>query len=214
MKKYDVICPNCKAALDPQSIESDRLARCPACASEISTTLYPAVYRWQDSYSSGASKLDGESSCFYHADRKAVAICEVSGRFLCSLCDIEISGKHYSPEVVSREIKEGELKHLKKGARLDDGIALGLALVPLTMVGLYFFWITAPVSIFFGVRAIRKQESLLPRSTWRAWVAIVLSVFQLLGLLFFIFALVAGFASGFSGENEPDTINQEETVEP
>ncbi len=126
-----------------------------------------------------AVMVEGEASCFYHPAKKAVLLCESCGRFLCAVCDVEMNGVHLCPACVESGKKKGRLKQLENRRTLYDSLALAVAVYPIILV-----WptlISAPAAIYIAVRYWNAPSSVVPRSKWRAVLAIILALLQIVG---------------------------------
>ena len=127
---------------------------------------------------------EGEASCFYHPNKKAVLPCEACGRFLCALCDVELNGQHLCPACLASGQKKGKLSNLDNRRVLYDSLALTLALLPLLVWP--FTLITAPAALFIAIRYWRAPGSLVQRTKIRLILA-----------MFFALAQMAGWGIGF-----------------
>jgi hypothetical protein len=131
--------------------------------------------------------LAGESSCFYHPNNKAVVPCDSCGRFLCPVCEIELSGQHLCPRCLESGKKKGQLAVLENQRTLYDSLALQLAVVPLII-----FWatiITAPIAIYLAIRHWNAPRSIVSRSRWRLIVALIVAGAQVIGWGSFFFVV-------------------------
>src|SRR5689334_22847096 len=104
MNSRVVSCPQCEVALtNPELYNTGQLAACPGCGVPVRIDLFPAFFRETASGQPAENVLiQGESSCFYHAQKKALTVCEICGRFLCALCDVELNGQHLCPVCLER----------------------------------------------------------------------------------------------------------------
>lgn len=99
-----VRCPACGIALTP---ETSGATICSGCAAHFETALFPALNRKTETALPEAISANDEASCFYHAENKAVVACSGCGRFLCSLCDLEVKGAHTCPACLERTLAAG-----------------------------------------------------------------------------------------------------------
>lgn len=129
-----------------------------------------------------------EASCFFHEQKVAQHSCGHCGRFICSLCDIELRpGEHICPKCVALS-KTGATPHggVLETERLCVGsAALGLALLPLLIF--YFTLLTAPLTLLFLFLQRKKPEGLMVRSHWRRWLAGSIAIIQIIGWIVFGF---------------------------
>ncbi|GAB4341270.1 MAG: hypothetical protein Kow0099_17810 [Candidatus Abyssubacteria bacterium] len=184
MKTLQLECGKCKAPISLPLPEASVQTTCPICDAYIRIEAFPALLRRGAQGRRGETlTADDESSCYYHPAKKAVAVCEGCGRFLCSLCDIEMDGRHICSACIERGGGEGSVKPLKNEVVRYDDIALTLAIIPMIFYCITIF--TAPAALYISIRHWNTPMSVLPRSRWRFVVAILLSVVQLAAWSFF-----------------------------
>jgi hypothetical protein len=173
-------CPKCKTALPEALFNQPDLAPCPACTAPVQAEVFPAFFRPAARGREGeAVMIEGESSCFYHPQKKAVLPCEGCGRFLCALCDCELHGQHFCPMCLETGKKKGKIKNLQNERTLYDSIALSLAVLP--MLIFYFTVVTAPMALVIAIRYWNTPLSLVRRSRIRYVLAIFISSLQIAG---------------------------------
>ena len=103
--------------------------------------------------------------------------CDLCGRFLCSLCDIEMHGQHVCPPCLNSGRKKPQLTNVDGDRILYGGIALLIAVVPL--FAFYFItFITGPLSIFVAIYGWRKPRSLVGTGNISFYIAILLGLIQ------------------------------------
>jgi LSD1 subclass zinc finger protein len=180
-----VACTGCGTLLPVLSGTGLKTIRCARCDAELRVELFPAFFRGLGPGRAGeALGADGESSCFYHERKRAAAVCEECGRFLCSLCEVRIAGRLICPACIERGRAEGNLEMLVTRRTLYDGIALSLSVLPL----LFFFMtvVTAPMALFVAIRFWKKPGSILPRSKIRFILAILFASLQVAAWTFLV----------------------------
>ena len=128
--------------------------------------------------------MDNEASCFFHPNKKAAVPCDICGRFLCSLCEIEFNGQHICSSCIESGKRKRKLTNLENRRVLHDNIALSLAIIPMIFVWPVIF--TAPASIFISLRHWKSPASIIHRTKVRFIFAILLSSIQLTGIGFVI----------------------------
>ena len=180
-------CPNCQAWLFEGVFNQPKLSPCPACGVPLQVEVFPALFRRINPGQSGETiMIEGESSCFYHPQKKAVLPCQGCGRFLCALCDCEFNGPHFCPACLETGKTKGKIKNLENQRTLYDNIALALAIYPLLIF--YFTLVTAPVTLFVAIRYWNAPRSIVHRTKIRYVAAIVLASMQIAGWgLLFVF---------------------------
>src|ERR1044072_8417485 len=98
MSAVAIQCPKCNAVLVDGVFNLTDLAPCPNCAAPLQVEVFPALFRrLAPGQAGGRIMIEGEASCFYHPQKKAVIPCEICGRFLCALCDCDFKGQHLCP---------------------------------------------------------------------------------------------------------------------
>jgi len=170
------------------SLNTGRFEQCSYCESEIEATIFPAAFRAMPPSSAGQTlTVDGESSCFYHSQKKAVIGCVYCGRFLCALCDVEMNGEHLCPRCIEEGKNKHRLKNLEKRRVLYDDVAMSLVIYPILFF--YITVITAPIAIFIAIRHWNAPGSIVPRGKTKFVIAIILALAELSGTLFLFYAI-------------------------
>lgn len=190
-----VQCPKCQAWLLDGVFNQPELSPCPACGTPLQIEVFPALFRLQSVGRSGeAILIEGESSCFYHPQKKAVIPCQGCGRFLCALCDCELNGQHFCPACLETGKTKGKIRNLENQRTRYDNLALMLVFVPLIppliFFGIYLTIITAPAALFVAIRYWNAPRSIVHRTRIRNLIALILALVQISGwaLLFIILA--------------------------
>jgi hypothetical protein len=187
-------CPKCNAWLLEAIFNRPEMSPCPACGVPLKVQLFPALFRKTAPGQSAETILtEGESSCFYHPQKKALRPCDGCGRFLCALCDCELNGQHFCPGCLEIGKTKGKIKSLENQRTLYDGIALSLAVYPLLIF--YFTLVTAPMTLFIALRYWNSPSSLVRRAKPRFVVAILLALLQISGWVIFFVVLATRHTS-------------------
>ena len=171
-------------------IGKDELVTCPQCSAEMCIAVFPAFFNVNRLGMKGELLLeDNLSSCFYHVEKKAVVACEECGRFLCMLCEIDISNKKLCPLCMQSLRKKGEAEALSGRSTAYDELALTLSILPVLTV--FFTLLTAPASLYLVIKNWRKPQGFYPRSKARFIVAGILSIIQIIAwAVFFIYLAI------------------------
>src|SRR5262245_52391916 len=176
-----VRCSRCEYALPQDIYNTEAMASCPGCASAIQLFAFPAILKPLEAGTTGdLVMIEGEASCFYHPEKKAVVTCNYCGRFLCSLCDVEFAGQHLCPPCIESGKKKKKLKNLENHRVLYDDVALALAVLPLLIC--YFVVVTAPISLYIAIRYWNAPGSIIPRSKARYIVAIFIASIEIIAV--------------------------------
>jgi len=114
-----------------------------------------------------------------------VTHCDVSGRFLCALCDVEFNGQHVCPACLQSSKQKGRLPQLESSRATWDSAALLISLGPLIVFPAVIA--TAPIAIGVAIISFFKPGSIVPRTRIRAGLAIVLSLVEIAGWIYAFF---------------------------
>lgn len=178
-------CTNCGIPLPVEIINIPDFTDCPNCKVQVKVNIFPAMYEQTVIARTGEGLLENrEAGCFFHPAKKAVVPCEICGRFLCALCDIEFNNQHVCSSCLEAGKKKRKIKNLENRRVLYDTIALSLAVLPILLV-----WptiITAPASIYFSIHHWKSPSTIIPRTKVRFILAGILSVMQIAGWVVFI----------------------------
>ncbi len=175
-----VFCPDCGIPLTAEAYNSGEEFPCGKCSAMLMVEAYPALFRGAGAVKNGeALSGSGEASCFYHPLKKAAALCSACGRFLCTLCETELSGRCLCPSCIEKGRLNEEIEQLVTQRTLHDGLALSLAILPMLFFPLTI--LSAPVTIYIAIRHWKTPGSILPRSRVRFVVAIIIALAQIIG---------------------------------
>jgi hypothetical protein len=188
-------CPICRAGLPAHfaqaGIAPEHFDRCPSCGMSVAAVLFPAAWATQES-APAAAVLGGDAACFFHGEKRATLACDECGRFLCSLCDLEIGGRHVCPECAQRPTTAGaEPAPWGRERTLHDSAALALAVYPLLVF--YLTVVTAPIVLFLAVRHWHSPQGPVPRRRWRMPLAATIASLEIAGWITLVVTLVVSF---------------------
>ena len=179
----NIDCPKCQKPFPFEAINTGKTEKCPHCDSIICISAFPAVIKERLADTTGEKLFaEDQAGCFYHPDKKAMLSCENCGRFLCSLCDMEINNVHLCPACLELDLKKkptrDKVDSLENKRTLYDSIALTLAVLPLFLI--YFLtFITAPIAMYIVIRYWKSPSSILGRSRFRMILAFILAALQI-----------------------------------
>lgn len=175
-----IACPKCRAWLLDDVFNRPDLTPCPSCGTPVQIEVFPALFREiSPGQSAQPVMVEGESSCFFHPQKKAVVPCAGCGRFLCALCDCQFGGEHFCPACLEAGKSKGKIKALDTQRTRYDHIALSLAILP--MLIFYFTIITAPMTLFIAIRYWNSPRGLAQRSRICFIFAIIIALLQIGG---------------------------------
>jgi hypothetical protein len=173
-------CSACGAALPDSVFNTPAPVPCGSCGAELQVTVFPAIAGGAGQVDYGdALQMDDQTSCFYHPEKSAVVACENCGRFLCSLCEIDMAGRKICPNCLELGRKQERIAELVTQRTLYDQIALSLAVFPLLMF--FITLITAPMAIYFTLRHWKSPTSILRRTKIRFIFAILIALIEVGG---------------------------------
>jgi hypothetical protein len=180
MSAVAVACPHCQNSLPGVLCNTGAVTHCPACDTAIHVEIFPAFFKPTGPGQKAETLIEeGVSSCFYHEQKKAVVPCDVCGRFLCALCDLDFNGRHLCPACLQSGKKKGDLPELENRRTVYDSAALSAALLPLLIWPLTL--ITAPIAVILAIISFFRPTSLVSRTRIRAWLALVFGLLQVGG---------------------------------
>lgn len=191
-----IACPNCGRSLPPEVINASEPRICPSCSSDLLVRVFPAHLQAKTTLApAGMALAEGDASCFHHAGKRAVSSCFQCGRFLCALCEVDLSGQILCPGCLESGSTKKKIRNLENHRTLWDTTALLVGASPILFPFpmLYLIFLTGPVAIFLSVRHWKSPSSLIPRNKWRFIVAILLGLAHLAGVVAVVVTLV--FAS-------------------
>jgi B-box zinc finger len=172
-------CSQCAATIFPDNVSGDVFTPCPSCHSLLAVEILPSILKLPVAAVAQPTLTPGESSCFYHPEKKATVVCESCGRFLCGLCDLEISGRHLCPGCLDTGQKKSKFKDLENTRVRWDYLALTVAILPIL-----FVWtsiIGAPVALYLVLRYRKAPCSLTGKSNLMFVLAAVLALAEIGG---------------------------------
>lgn len=182
-------CGKCHAALPQDFPKSGEFASCPACQTQVMVDIFPAWTRPKATAPLPQRILSEEDAgCFYHPEQKAILPCDECGRFLCTLCDCEIQGRHLCPNCLDTAQKKSLIRNLETRRLLYDKIALALAVYPLLIFYATIF--TAPAALYVAIRHWKSPGGIIPRTKIRYVAAIILALLQIAGWAILFIVLI------------------------
>lgn len=179
-------CGQCGKALPSQLWNTGQLAACPHCADQQQVEVFPALYRKAQATAGEALLVEGESSCFYHPQKRAAVACENCGRFLCALCEVEFAGRRLCPACIESGKSKKKIKNLETQRFLYDDLALALTILPI-ILGFFPTIVTAPIALFISIRHWNSPTSVLPRTRIRFVLAILIALAEIAGWTLFAY---------------------------
>lgn len=173
-----IFCPSCNGALPDCLFRKPQVeSACPTCGTTLALAIFPALFRSTVKIDPQSMlTMEGDATCFEHAGKRAVAVCNKCGRFLCALCEVEVAGQCWCPSCLTSKTG-GPIQALENRRTLFDSIALGLATLPAMFV--YPAILTAPTVFYLAIRYWTRPSSMIPRGKWRFIVALLFAIVEL-----------------------------------
>jgi hypothetical protein len=154
----------------------------------VHVTVFPALTR------GGAAGLppervqsDTEAACFFHPQNRAASPCDLCGRFVCRLCEIQADSKIFCPECFASAFKANKINEVDKNRTMYDSVALALSTLPGIFVWPVLF--TGPSTIFITIKYWKARGGIIPRTRVRYYLAIMCALAEMTALGFVIWAL-------------------------
>ncbi len=186
-------CDKCGGVVSEELLNLGGFVPCRFCNTGLRISVFPAYFRPPESGSTGEKVLtDGEASCFFHPKKKAAVTCDSCGRFICSLCDIQLGDDHLCSTCVETGRKKGKIQTMDNKRQRHDKVAFAVAVLPVLLV--FFFWvtpITAPIALYLCVRYRKAPTSIVKPTRWRIRVAAAFATLQILAWIAFGIAWAA-----------------------
>jgi DNA-directed RNA polymerase subunit RPC12/RpoP len=175
-----ILCAACSAPVPVEAWNVEEGMRCRGCGERVRVSVFPAIERTLRGAIPEALRGETESSCFYHPQSRAAAVCADCGRFLCHLCQLDVDGRQICPRCF-----ETKLPAIEPRRTMWDTVALGLSTVPALL-----FWpalIAAPWALFIVVRRWNSPGSIVPRTRIRFILAALFALAELGFIVFVIY---------------------------
>jgi hypothetical protein len=187
MMARGVTCPKCSEPLDERGLNRTDLNPCGGCGTPIAVQVFPAQFQ-RSRIDRGDQVIAEESACFYHPKKKAVRVCDACGRFICSLCEMELSSAIYCPGCIEAGRSKGTLEPLLNQRKRHDVIAFHTAFLPLVIPAFWFFTLfTAPAAVYLALKHWKDRDSLVETGRWRKTCAIILGTLQIAAWVVIVF---------------------------
>jgi hypothetical protein len=145
--------------------------------------------------------MDGEAVCFFHPVNRAVLPCDACGRFVCTICDLQVGSRHLCPVCLSKGLGNEKLQEIVPRRFIWSRTSFWLGLLPLLLsVALWpilfapILFATGGTAALIGLIGWKRPGSLVRgRQHWAAILGILLGLLQV--GVFVGFILLIAFAS-------------------
>ncbi len=175
-----ISCPVCNRELPKTVFNTGGIVPCPMCMEKIQVEAFPALFMERPKSNSGEILLsDREAGCFYHPEKRVEVHCDVCGRFLCALCDMDFGDRHICPACLETGKNKRKIADLEDSRARYDHTALFLAIAP--MLFLFATIITAPMAVYIVIRYWSAPLRIVPHTRIRFIAAICIAGLQITG---------------------------------
>jgi hypothetical protein len=190
-------CGNCRAELPPAHWRGEEFGRCLRCGEPVAVMVFPAILEGPPDGLAGEQRVDeSAASCFFHPDRQAVRACDHCGRFVCSLCELDLGSRHLCPTCLENADKDRGIPiNLERKRLCHEEIAFLMAAVPLVF-GLFMWWlwiVTGPAAVFMALWFWRRSSKFGTTGTLKRLAAIVIGSGQVIAWLVVFASIWEGF---------------------
>lgn len=182
-------CTHCPASLKVEEFVKD-YASCAQCGTVQRIYAFPALFEGKRAGDFGeAVSVGDESTCYYHPEKKAVVVCEGCGRFLCSLCDLEITGAHICASCL--EAGRGlEKEKVERSRYLYEELAFSAAFLSLIL-----WFLAIPIgfyALYVSIRHWKKPGRFGGHPRFKKVLAGLIGGGMAMGSIVFLTIMIAG----------------------
>lgn len=178
-------CPSCRRTLEPISWHDEQRGSCWGCKTDFEFVQFPALSAKRPKVVPQAVLVAEHATCFFHAENQAETVCEGCGRLVCAVCAVDFGGRRVCPPCIAATNSD-DVGAMSQRV-LFDGIALGLAVIPL------LFWpvtaVTGPLALVMVIYGWRKPRSVVGSGRSRMVLAGVIALAQVVGWGFLLAAI-------------------------
>jgi hypothetical protein len=149
-------CPRCKKALDVATLR-DGEEVCPNCNGYFEARIFHPPRRVVRVAVVNTGP-EASSPCANHPRNAAVASCEHCGVFICSLCELDVSGTRYCPSCFDRLTQDGTIATAQLRFRDYRSLSMFFGLVGLVLS--FIFGIPLGIlTIYYAVKGKRDRNA-------------------------------------------------------
>lgn len=191
-----VLCVLCNHFMPLTPLSGNGASICPSCRRPVSIGIFPALLEGAEAKPPtlpADPPAEGEAACFYSPNRRATKECSHCGVLISDMWAAQWGSDTVCLKCLEHLRQQGKDERFQGSRVLWDNIALFLALLPFSVVFWWAVFLSAPASLFIGLRHWNSPRSLVPRGRARLAIAIVLALLQVGGLAFGAAALWFGW---------------------
>jgi hypothetical protein len=210
-------CPTCHHAQSAQAVvlADWKESKCPSCERVMIAASFEPVTFTRSEVLPELMNLDG-ATCFHCPGQPAHHVCDGCGSYICRTCQVEWFGERVCLSCLHQRREVKPVETYKQKTILWDNLALALMLFPLLLIPVYGYCLSAiisPVAFFLLVTRAKKNRSLVPRSLFRYWAGIVMSVLLVLSFVGIIVTIIVMSMRASDGIKPYDEASREDITE-
>jgi hypothetical protein len=185
-------CPECHTLLQPPAAPE---TSCPRCRWKGSVWLFSPLAVQAEK---AAQALPDDAVCAHHPGKQAVAICQGTGDYICSLCAVELNGQTFSAQYLNQAGKEKLSNAFARYLERPDRAILTYLALSLLCVFPAPLLIPLACRQYFKMRALRRKDPLYQRLVGSARVAVItivllcFSILAVIGIIVFVHSVTRG----------------------
>jgi hypothetical protein len=183
-------CPLCSTSIPVSAITPQGPSSCTGCGAPLRLEVFPRILRGLAPGEPPAAVRDDDASCYVHLGNRAARPCSSCGRYMCTLCDIEIDGRNVCPACL--EAGHADSERLVHERTLWGRIVVSMSILPLLIFYVTVF--TAPAAVVLAVVKRRAPTSLVRPSRLNLWLGASFAALQIVGWIALFSALVVALA--------------------
>ena len=188
-------CPECGLALPFHALDPNQELTCTGCRRPLRGQVFRRWSAPDFKPALGSERaLDGDAVCFFHASNRAALACDACGRFVCTVCDLQVGARHLCPACLSTGLDKQKLPEIVPRRFLWSQAALVIGLLGLFpgLIMWPFVIVSGPLGIFFALFGWKRPGSLVTgQRHWMAVVGIILCLAQIVTWFTIIFLISA-----------------------
>lgn len=169
-------CPTCRNVLDVNREVLSLDDQCPVCRCSIDIKVFPRLFREPVRHIEMKTPGEEEATCTFFPELKADKVCDECGCLMSEKASAKWGDDDLCLPCLHRLREEVKAPSFLANAPLNDNRALALVtlLAPMSLI-------TAPIALWLLLRNRKKATGLFPRSRWRWWTALILSIGLIIG---------------------------------
>ncbi|MDF1825452.1 MAG: hypothetical protein P1U68_12470 [Verrucomicrobiales bacterium] len=169
-------CPTCRNVLSVNREVTSLNEECPVCHRGVDIKVFPRLFREPVRKIETKAPGDDEAACTFFPELKADKVCDECGCLMSEKASARWGDEDICLPCLHRLREEVKSPPFLAKSALNDNRALALVtlLAPMSLI-------TAPVALWLLLRNRKGAAGIFPRSRWRWWLALILSIGLIIG---------------------------------